>query len=70
MQKCDFNKVAWHRLLLKPGPTPWTQTQKELDPEKLGKQLDAKEKKKIGRPHSIIYYYAKILEKVTCKLDI
>ena len=47
MQKCDFNKVAWHPLLLKPGPTPWTQTQKELDPEKLGKQLDAKEKKRL-----------------------
>ena len=38
MQKCDFNNVALHRLLLKPrpdpGPGPWTQTQKNLDPEK------------------------------------
>ena len=32
MQKSDFNKVALHRLLLKPGP--WTQTQKNTDPEK------------------------------------
>ena len=33
MQKCDFNKVALHRLLLKPGPRPWTWTL-EPDPEK------------------------------------
>ena len=33
MQKCDFNKVALYRLLLKPGPRPWTWTL-EPDPEK------------------------------------
>ena len=75
MQKCDFSKVALHRLPLKPGPTPWTKTQKNLDPEKtwLMKNVGnswTQKKKKIGRPHGVIYYYTKILEKETCKLDI
>ena len=35
MQKCDFNKVALHWLLLKPRPRPWTRTM-EPDPEKPG----------------------------------
>ena len=35
MQKCDFNKFALHRLVLKPGPRPWTWTL-DLDPEKPG----------------------------------
>ena len=36
MQKCDFNKIALDRLLLKPGPRPgsWTQVLKNLDSEK------------------------------------
>ena len=61
MQKCEFNKVALHRLLLKtwtlvPVSRPRkTWTLKNLAHEKRGKQLDAK-KKKIGRPLSIIYY--------------
>ena len=44
MQKNDFNKVALHHLL--PGPRPWIRAQKNLAHEKLGKQLDAKKKKK------------------------
>ena len=40
MQKRDFNKVALHCLLQKHGSRPWTQ--KNLNPEKRWKQLDAK----------------------------
>ena len=45
IQNCDIDKVALHHLLLKPGPRPWTRTQKNWDPEKLGKQLDVKKKR-------------------------
>ena len=44
MRKCDFNKLALHRLLLKPGPRPWTSTLKNLAHENCGKQLDAKKR--------------------------
>ena len=75
MQKCDFNKIALDRLLLKPGPRPWTGIldsgpEKNLDPEKPDSwktwETDGC-KKKIGRPQSIIYYNTKILKEETCK---
>ena len=65
-----FNKVALHRLLLKPGPGPWTQTQNKLDPENCDSWKTwetAGCKKKIGRPHSVIYHNTKILKEETCK---
>ena len=69
IQNCDFDKVALHHLLLKPGPRPWTRTQKNQDPEKLGKQLDVK-KKKIGRPHSILYCSNEFMQEETCEKTI
>ena len=49
MQKCYFNKVALHRLLLKPDPDHGTGprktwTLKNLAHENSGKQVDAKKK--------------------------
>ena len=35
---CDWTPI--YRLLLKPGPAPWTQALKNPDPEKHWKQLD------------------------------
>ena len=68
IQNCDFDKVALHHLLLKPGPRPWTGTQKNRDLEKLGKQLDVK--KKIGRPHSILYCSNEFMQEETCEKTI
>ena len=73
IKKCDFNKVALYRLLLKPGPRPWTWTL-ESDPAKLDPvKLDSwktwetvRSKKMIGRPHNIIYHNTKILKEETC----
>ena len=56
-----------------PGPENWTRTQKSLDPEQPGSWKTWKTagcKKKIERPHSIIYYNIKILQEETCKQTI
>ena len=76
MQKCDFNKVVFHRLLPKTVPRSRTWT---LDPdrEKPGPRKTRlmknvgnswmQKKIKIGRRHSIIHFNTKILQEETCK---
>ena len=68
MQKCDFNKVALHHLLLKPGARPWTWAV-DPDPEKprpwktwLMKNVgnSSMQKKDWKTTYSIIYYNIKI----------
>ena len=70
MQKCYFNKIALHRLLLKPDPDHGTGprktwTLKNLAHENSGKQVDAK--KKVWKiTQCIIYYNTKILQEEAC----
>ena len=74
MQKCDFNNIALHWLILKPGPRHWTWTL-DPNPQKQGpwktwlmrNMRNSWMQKRIGKPQSIIYYNTKILQQEICK---